>query len=263
MLKFFNLSEHPFSITPNARFFHVSASHRAIIQKIDYVVNYKQGLTVVYGDIGAGKTSLAKILYDRYSEKNTVKYIKTPRWISEFAMMKGICAEFGIDHKRSLQAQMVAFQNKLLDLYDHGTNTILILDEAQFLKGQQYEALREINNYETETEKLLQVILTGQMELRNKLRLKRALLSRVILTSSLSSLTLDEMVDMVKFRIKQAGGEPDIFSDDALVKIYDLSKGLPRDAVKLCGVSMELAYANNQRLIGREIVEATSGEIHK
>ena len=158
---------------------------------------------------------------------------------------------------------MVAFQNKLLDLYDHGTNTILILDEAQFLKGQQYEALREINNYETETEKLLQVILTGQMELRNKLRLKRALLSRVILTSSLSSLTLDEMVDMVKFRIKQAGGEPDIFSDDALVKIYDLSKGLPRDAVKLCGVSMELAYANNQRLIGREIVEATSGEIHK
>ena len=67
----------------------------------------------------------------------------------------------------------------------------------------------------------------------------------------------------VKFRIKQAGGEPDIFSDDALVKIYDLSKGLPRDAVKLCGVSMELAYANNQRLIGREIVEATSGEIHK
>jgi general secretion pathway protein A len=263
MLKFFNLSEHPFSITPNARFFYISATHRAIIQKVDYVINYRQGLTLILGDVGTGKTSLARTLYDRYAEKNTVKYIKTPRWNSEFAMMKSISGEFGLDHKRGLQQQMTAFQNNLLDLYSHGTNTILILDEAQFLRGQQYEALREINNYESETAKLLQVVLVGQMELKNKLRLKRALMSRVILTSSLSSLTLDEMIDMIKFRIMQAGGESNIFTEEALTKIYEISKGLPRDVIILCGVSLELAYANNQRIIGTEIVEAAKGVANK
>jgi type II secretory pathway predicted ATPase ExeA len=263
MLKFFNLSEHPFSVTPNARFFFISNTHRAIVDKVDYVINYRQGLTVIYGDVGTGKTSLARTLYDRYAERNIVKYIKTPRWLSEFAMMKGICAEFGIDHKRSLQAQMAAFQTTLLEIYSRGTNTILILDEAQFLKGQQYEALREINNYESETAKLLQVILCGQMELKNKLRLKRALLSRVILSSSLSSLTLNEMSDMINFRITQAGGEAGIFTNEALAKIYDVSKGLPRDVIILCGVSLELAFTNKIRLIGPELIDVASVETRK
>ena len=263
MLKFFSLSENPFSISPNARFFFTSITHRAIIQKIDYVIEYKQGLTVVYGDVGSGKTSLARILMDRYSEKHKVIFIKTPRWLSEFAMMKALSEEFGVDAKRSLQAQMIAFQEKLLTLYNLDISPVLIVDEAQFLKGQQFEALREINNFETETEKLLQVILCGQMELRNKLRLKRALLSRVILTSSLSSLTIDEMIDMINFRITQAGGEPNIFTNEALVKIYELSKGLPRDAVKLCGVALKLAHTHNQRIIGPELIDATSGEIRK
>jgi general secretion pathway protein A len=97
------------------------------------------------------------------------------------------------------------------------------------------------------------------MELKNKLKIKRALMSRVILTSSLSSLTLDEMVDMVKFRIRQAGGEPTIFTDESLAKIYEASKGLPRDVIILCGVCLELAFANNLKTVNPEIVEAAKG----
>jgi general secretion pathway protein A len=263
MLDFYNLSENPFTISPNARFFHISAIHRAIIQKIDYVIEFKQGLTVVYGDIGSGKTSLARILMDRYSEKNKVIFISTPRWKSEMAMMKSISEEFGVDPKLSLQNQMKAFKEKLLYLYTKKINPVLIIDEAQFMKGQQFEALREINNFETETEKLLQVVLVGQMELRNKLRLKRALLSRVILTSSLSSLTQKEMIDMVEFRITQAGGKMDIFTDEALAKIYSLSKGLPRDAIKLCGVGLKFAHGFKERVIGLEIIEAMTKEPSK
>jgi general secretion pathway protein A len=263
MLKFFNLSENPFSISPNARYFYTSPTHRAIIQKIDYVIEFKQGLTVIYGDVGSGKTSLAKTLQDRYAEKNKVIFIKTPRWTSEYAMMKAICEEFGVDAKRSVQAQMKAFQEKLISLYANDISPILILDEAQLMVGSQFEALREINNFETETHKLLQVILCGQLELRNKLRLKRALMSRVILTSSLSSLTLDEMMDMIRFRVYQAGGDSNIFTDEALTKVYELSKGLPRDAVKLCGVALKLAFANKIGRISPEIIEATSGEIRK
>lgn len=263
MLKFYHLAEHPFSIIPNTRFFYTSLQHRAIIQKIDYVIRYRQGLTVVYGDVGYGKTILARTLNDQYQDQE-VRYIKTPRWKSEFAMMKAICAEFDIEPKKSLQEQMNLFLNKLLDIHATGKNAILILDEAQFLKGQQFEALREINNFETSDAKLMQMVLLGQMELKNKLRLKRALMSRVILTSSLSSFTLEDMGEMVKFRIQQAGGtDPDIFTPEAMKRIYELSKGLPRDCVKLCGLTLEMGFMNKIKPITADLVEASYGELRQ
>jgi general secretion pathway protein A len=123
MLKYFNLTENPFSTSPNPRFFYLSNSHRSILAKLDYVVEFKQGLAVTYGDIGVGKTTLAKVVMDRMSEKNQVFFVNNPNYKSEMHMCKSLSEEMGIGPKRSQHLQMAAIKSTLTDMYENKVNT--------------------------------------------------------------------------------------------------------------------------------------------
>jgi general secretion pathway protein A len=260
MLKYFNLAENPFSVSPNPRYFYLSPIHRGILAKIDYVVDHKQGLTVIYGDIGTGKTSIARVLVDRLSEKNHVVFITNPNFRSEMHMVKAISAEFGLTPKISLFAQMEELQAHLTEMYAEGKSPVVIIDEAQLMKGKQFEIIRQFSNFETNDTKLLQIIMAGQLELRNKLRLKRALMSRVVITSTLQPLSLDELAEMILFRLTVAGGNGDIFRSESLQKIYEHSGGVPREAIKLCGLALKLAHLNKEKRITAEIVDLAQTE---
>jgi general secretion pathway protein A len=262
MLNYFGLAEHPFSVSPNPRYFYLSGVHRGILSKVDYVVSHRQGLTVVYGDIGAGKTSLARVLVDRLSEQNHVVFITNPNFKSEMHMVKAICAEFGIGPKRSLFAQMEALQGHLIEMFAQDTSPVLIMDEAQLMRGKQFEIIRQFSNFETDDTKLLQIILAGQLELRNKLRLKKALMSRVVIHSTLQPLSPDEMMEMLLFRLTVAGGNKKaLLPTESLEKIYEISKGIPRDAIKLCGLALKLAYLNKQEQITPDVLALAQKEI--
>lgn len=261
MLKWFNLAENPFSVSPNPRYFYLSGIHRGIIAKTDYVVDHRQGLTVIYGDIGLGKTTLARVMVERLAEKHLVVFITNPAFTSAMHMVKAVCAEFDIGPKRSLFAQMDALQGHLIDLFAADKTPVLIIDEAQLMHGKQFEIIRQFSNFETDDTKLLQIILTGQLELRNKLRLKKALMSRVVVNSTLQSFSPDEMADMVMFRMTVAGGNGDIFTSEALDRIYELSKGVPREAIKLCGLSLKLGHLNKQKTITPPLVDLAHQEV--
>lgn len=261
MLKYFNLAENPFSVSPNPRYFYLSNLHRGILAKTDYVVEHRQGLTVIYGDIGTGKTSLARVLVDRLSDKNHVVFITNPNFKSEMHMVKAICSEFGLGPKRSLFAQMEALQAHLIEMYSEGKSPVVIIDEAQLMKGKQFEIIRQFSNFETDDTKLLQIILTGQLELRNKLRMKKALVSRIVIASTLQSLSPDELADMILFRLTVAGGNGDLFRSEALERVYELSRGIPREAIKLCGLALKLAHLNTQKQITPEIIDLTEREM--
>lgn len=261
MLKYFNLAENPFSVSPNPRYFYLSNVHRGILAKVDYVIEHRQGLTVIYGDIGTGKTSLARVLVDRLSEKNHVVFITNPNFKSEMHMVKAISAEFQIAPKRSLFSQMEALQAHLVEMYAQEQSPVLIIDEAQLMRGKQFEIIRQFSNFETNDTKLLQIVLTGQLELRNKLRLKKALLSRVVIASTLQSLSFDELSDMIAFRLTVAGANGDIFSAESISKVYEASKGIPREAIKLCGLALKLAHLNQQKQITPDLVELSQKEV--
>jgi general secretion pathway protein A len=261
MLKYFHLAENPFSVSPNPRYYYLSDLHRRIIAKVDYVVENKQGLTVIYGDVGTGKTSLARLLVDRLAEKNQVVFITNPDFKSEMHMVKAISSEFGLAPKRSLFAQMEGLQANLIEMYAEGKNPVLIIDEAQLLRGKQFEIIRQLSNFETNDTKLLQIILAGQLELRDKLRMKKALMSRIVIASTLRAFSSDEMADMILFRLNVAGGNGNIFISDSLNKVYEHSKGIPREAIKLCGFAMKRAHLNGEKQISAQAIEVTRREV--
>ena len=129
------------------------------------------------------------------------------------------------------------------------------------MRGKQFEIIRQLNNFETNDTKLLQIILVGQLELRNKLRMKKALLSRIVIASTLQALSQAEMAEMILFRLRVAGGNGDIFISDSLERIYELSKGIPREAIKLCGLALKQAHLHGRKQITGEFIDITQQEV--
>ncbi len=261
MLSFFNLAENPFSVSPDPRYFFVSKHYRGIIAKVGYVVEHRQGLTVIYGDVGTGKTSLARVLVDRLSETNHVVFITNPNFKSDMHMVKAICAEFGLPSKRSLFEQMEVLQAHLIRMYGEDRSPVLIVDEAQLLRGQQFEIIRQFSNFETNDTKLLQIILAGQLDLKKKLLAKKALLSRVVIQSTLQTLPAEEMADMLQFRITAAGGNGNLLARDSIHRVCEVSKGVPREAVKVCGLAMKLAHMNREKIISPNAIDLAHKEM--
>lgn len=236
------LIEPPFSLSPDPRYFYVSLQHKATLAKVTYATEQRQGLSVIFGDVGVGKTTVARRLYQNYRDREDyyTAYIPTPLYPSDFQFLKNICAEFGIRPKRSKLVQLAAFEEFLIDAFREEKNVLLIVDEAQGLIGPQFELIRQLLNFETNTQKLIQIVLIGQNELRNKLRLKRALASRVSTRSTLEPLHFEDTRSMINFRVMVAGRQTPLFTEEALNRIYNCSRGMPRE---ICVLGLNLLPA--------------------
>jgi len=258
-----NLTEAPFSLSPDPRYFYVSLQHKATLAKATYVVEQRQGLSVIFGDVGVGKTTIARRLYQIYRDREGyyTAYIPTPIYPSEFQFLKDICAEFGVSAKRSKLRQLSAFEEYLINAYRDDKTVLLIIDEGQALIGQQFELIRQLLNFETNTQKLIQIVLIGQNELRNKLRLKRALSSRVATRSTLEPLHFEDTRSMITFRVMVAGRQTPLFTDGALQRIYHHSKGMPREICVIGLNVLPLAVLNHVSIIDAPLIEQVVEEL--
>ena len=258
------IPESVFSISPNPRFFYVTPSVHAAIAKTQYVIRAKQGLTTIIGDVGLGKTSLLRLLYNEYddSPEHTTAFIVNPKQTSETAFLKAICTEFGVKTKRSQRETEYELRAFLVEQYREDKSVVLFIDEAQQLKGPMFEQIRQILNFETDETKLISIVMAGQVELRYKLadRSKRALVSRIAVSSTLDALTLDETAGMIDFRCTVAGVE-NPFEPEAVEAVYHWSKGVPREAIKLCAMAVQYAAINKLKRIPADLVELAAGDI--
>lgn len=235
-LSLLGLSDPPFSLSPDPRYFYLSSQHRTTLSKTTYVIEQRQGLSVVFGDVGLGKTSVARRLYQIHQDREdcSVAYIPTPHYKSAFQFLRGICTEFGIETRGYGEtASLSALQTFLLDALTQDRYVVLIIDEAQLLVGPQFELLRQLLNFELADRKLLQIVLLGQNQLRNKLRLKRALESRLATRSTLDPLDFPDTRAMIEFRLLVAGRRQPLFTEAALRRIFDYSRGIPREICRL------------------------------
>jgi general secretion pathway protein A len=258
------ISESVFSISPNPRFFYLTPSVKAAIAKTRYVVRARQGLTTVIGDVGLGKTSLLRLLFNEWDddETYTAALIVNPKQTSETAFMKAICTEFGVPTRRSLRETEYELRSFLIEETKAGRTVVLLIDEAQQLRGPMFEQIRQILNFETDEMKLINIVLAGQVELRYKLadRSKRALVSRIAVSSTLDAMTLEETDGMIAFRCTVAGVE-NPFEKDAIENIYKISKGVPREAIKLCALGVQLAVMNEMDRIDSDLIVAASEDL--
>lgn len=258
------IPETVFSISPNPRFFYITPSVQAAIAKTQYVIRARQGLTTIIGDVGLGKTSLLRLLYNEYddSPEFTTAFIVNPKQTSETAFLKAICTEFGVKTKRSQRETEYELRAFLIDQFRAGKNVVLFIDEAQQLRGPMFEQIRQILNFETDETKLISIVLAGQVELRYKLadRSRRALVSRIAVSSVLDALTPEETADMVDFRCTVASVK-NPFEPEAISAIYQWSKGVPREVIKLCAISVQYASLNGMSKIPADLVELSAKDI--
>lgn len=260
---FFGLQERPFSISPDPRFFFLSSQHKEALAKCQYAVQERMGLTVVYGDVGTGKTTIARRLFQTFADKPEYRsaMIISPRLKTENAFLREIMKEFGVATKQSFADSLDLFRAFLADEYKGGRTVILLIDEAQGIRSVNFELIRSLLNYETDRQKLLNVILFGQNELATKLDGRRELKSRVTIFGALTSLSRDDTESMVRFRYRVSGGEEPPFTPAAYDSLFRYSTGLPRMICTLADTALTKAFAREQHSIEEDLVRAAAEDM--
>lgn len=255
----FNLKENPFVPSPNPRFLYLTDQTNACLFKCRFVIEERQGLSLIVGKIGYGKTSVLRELVNVYLDDETYQIALLPNgsFPTEMQLAKAIAAELGIGAKRSLNAQVNAIRDHAFELYTEGKTVILIIDEGQNLKGAQFDFLRELLNFESNEAKTIQIIVAGQPEIETKLATKPALVSRIILTNYLDTFTYEDMVAALTHRIVVAGGKSvkQIMDENALKSLYVASRGVPREVMKIANASLLLAAIQDINLINEDVIK--------
>ncbi len=263
-LEYFGLAELPFSISPDPRYLFLTPQHKEALAKCQYIVNQKGGLAVIYGDIGTGKTTIGRRLYQllKQDPRQEVAMLITPDLKTDTAFLRRVMAEYNVQPKRSHALSVAEFQNFATQAFMKDKNLVLLVDEAQQMTPQMMEVVRIFLNFESDNAKFLQVVLLGQNELATTLDKMPAIKSRVAMFGALSSLTKDDMEAMIDFRWKAAGGSGHHpFTTDALTAIYESSRGLPREINKLCNESLIRAFVMGKDEVTADMVHDAAKEL--
>jgi len=256
-LTFYRLKEKPFNATPDPRFLYLTPGHREALAQLVYSVRENRGFLVLTGEVGTGKTTLLQAFRQRLDGKAAVAYVFNST-LSFDELLDDILEELGVPTPaRSPAQRLLALRRFMLDRRRAGQSTVLILDEAQNLRAVTLEKIRLLSNLETPTEKLVQILLVGQPELRAKLERPelRQLQERIELQCSLVPLSRAQIRDYIQSRLRVAGADDrDLFSDRALNRIAAYSSGIPRRINILCDHCLVIGYADQRRRIDDDIV---------
>jgi general secretion pathway protein A len=235
------LNGEPFSSTPDPRFFYLSDEYRECLQKLEISIRLRRGLNVILGEVGTGKTTLSRVLLQKFSQESDVyqfHYLLDPGFSSDFQFYGNLVSLFDIDPpRRSTFDYKEEIQKYLFRRGVEEEKTIvLVIDEGQKLSRSHLEILRSLLNYETNEYKLLQLILFGQMEFLNKVKGLENFTDRINMTYRF--LPLDEVQTrrLIEYRLRVAGLNhgPSIFTEDGYMAVYMNSMGYPRRIITLC-----------------------------
>ncbi len=264
--KILGLEEEPFSTSPDPDFFYESAGHKEALLRLEISLNLKRGLSLILGDVGTGKTTLARKLFATFSDKTKYYFsmILDPASRSELDFHVSVADAFEIKpevltvrgYKKAMERHL--FQRGL----DENKTVILLVDEAQKLNDSAIEVLRTLLNYETNKFKLLQLVLLGQTELLPQLKEINNFWERIALKYVINPLNEKEIKEMIEFRLRQAGykHQMPLFNDDAISVIHDHTQGCPRRICHLCHDALEMLIIKNRPIVDRDVINELLSE---
>jgi len=263
--KFYGFRENPFTITPDSKFFFPSQKHTRALDGLVYTVSQRRGFAVITGEIGSGKTTICRALLNRLDNGTKVVMI-TNSYLSPKEFLSCILEDLGIACAGKTKSGLLLILRKfLLEQLSLDFNVILIIDEAQNLSPRMLEEIRMLSNLETEKSKMLQIILSGQPGLKDKLQLKELtqLRQRVCVQYHILPLDIVDTEKYIHHRLRAASINANVrveFAPEAIDEIYNCSRGIPRTINMLCNSALLIGYVTDARRITSQLIREAMEE---
>jgi general secretion pathway protein A len=261
---FYGLTERPFNLTPDPKFLYLSEKHKEAFAHLLFGIKNRSGFVMVTGEIGTGKTTICRTLLGQLDDDTEVAFIFNP-YLSPEELLRKINEDFGIRSKADTVKGLIDELNEyLLDRAGKGKNCVLVIDEAQNLEPKVLEQIRLLSNLETETQKLIQIVLIGQPELGQHLELPelRQLCQRITARYHLTPLDPQETLQYIAYRLRVAGGRRKVrFTAGAVRTVYKLSGGVPRMINAICDRALLIGYTQEQADITPGIIKKAYKEV--
>ncbi len=253
------LKEDPFKLSADPRFLFLGPEHLAVYRQAQGVISRRRGLALISGDMGMGKSSLARRLYDVYAAEENVLicYIHTAAFKSAMDAARQISMALNIPPQRSFQRQMESLERLMADAYTAHRNAIILLDDAQLMDPDALEVIHRLYNFDYDA-KVAQVIAFGQLEMAAVFETNKAVNARVFVRLALPPLTLSSSLQMVLFRLRVAGRNSPLIDDDAFETLYEASQGVPREMIRLCALATDALLESDATTINIDIAREVS-----
>ena len=266
-LSHYGLAEPPFAITPDPRFVFLGERHRDALAHLLYGIGQggSGGFVQLTGEVGTGKTTLCRLVLEQLPENVRIALVLNPKQ-TPLELLESVCEELRVPQatrRRSLKTQVDALNDFLLQAYADGLRVVLIIDEAQELSRELLEQVRLLTNLETPTQKLLQIVLIGQPEMRTTLARPglRQLAQRITARYHLTPLHADESAAYLRHRVSVAGASAFPFEDKAVTRLHALSGGVPRLLNVLADRALLAGYVHGRQRVDARLVDLAAAEV--
>lgn len=255
--QFYNLEQKPFSLVPNPSFLYLSSEHKNALTYLEYGFTENVGFLMLTGGIGTGKTTLLRHILNRIDAEVEVAVLFNTN-LAQNELIHLILNRFEIEYDKNItqSAALEILYEFLIEKYSQGKQVMLVVDEAQNLSVNSLEEIRMLSNLQTDEEMLLKVIIVGQPELKHKIESPELeqFAQRIAASYHLAGMSLEETNDYIEHRIKKAGRTEKLFTDEAILAVYEVSEGIPRIINLLCDAALVYGFADELQVIDEETI---------